>query len=623
MTKAPASPSAEAAGGVECEVCGGETGVGRFCARCGVEVRATEGAEPPWPTVGDSTGPVELRAPLPAPPGARRFLGGYPEGRRYAVLVTPRDDPGGGLAGRVDARAALGELALPPSSGTDADGLRYTLTLLPDAPSLQEGLTAMLADRDGAPALAAVERWIRPLAAAFAQLHADGVGIGNPDPAEVLVDSDGQVRFRSPPLVFSLGEKQPTSARRAIRGFSAPEVRGHCGGRVDARSDVYFLGIALYYTLARVAPLQEAGESSDRLPNPLVFHEDCPAELAAVAWRAVSVIPSRRYDSCVAFRGALERALDVARARTRVTPLPLRVDIGHELHIGVLKGQYSPTNQDDLFLAYNGQTGIGLFLISDGVSISEHGSGDLASGCVRHEAHDAWRAIVEGRVDGDEVDDQTLARLGHLDPVLPESIQGRQRILQRMLDAANGRIGRLVHQTIPRFHGPPEGIMAATAVAVLLEHNHATLCSIGDSRIYLVRDGHVASLMVEHDLGTQLIRMGRAPTFARSVQSSAALIRCVGEFDKDSNDKLVPVPLHPEFRELDLLPGDTLVLSSDGIPDYGGLDEEDAERRIAKLVSEAPSATWAAFELMVGANRGGGGDNISCIVLRFGEEGGR
>ncbi len=604
-----------------CPVCGGPPTKGRFCGSCGFECRGDAADPHPWPSIGDAVQHVELRAPLASPIGARRYLGADEGGTRYEVLVTPQVDPEGVLAARAEARAALDDMALEPSSALDRDGLRYTFTVLPDAPSLLEGLTAILADRDGGEAIALVERWIAPLARAFARLHAAGHSVGDARPGEILIDADGRCVFRSPPRLWPLATTRGDQRRRAIRGFAAPEVRGRCDGRVGAPADVFFVGISMFYALARIARLTEAGESPDRLPPPHIYHDDVPAELAAVVRRATSPVPERRYADAGEMLGALEQAMRTVRRRRAVVPGPLPVDIGHELHIGVLKGQYAPTNQDDLFLAYHGETGIGLFLISDGVSISEHGTGDMASSCVRHEALDTWRHIVEGRVVGDELDDMTLDGLGEMNPVLPESADGRQRLLQNLLDSANGRIGRLLHQTMPRFVGPPEGIMAATAVAVLLRGNHATLCSIGDSRIYLIRDGHIASLMVDHDLATQLMRMGRPPTFARNVQAAAALIRCVGEFEKDADDQLVPVPLHPEFLELDLLPGDTLVLTSDGIPDYAGLDEEDAERRIREVVQDAPGATWAAFELMVTANRGGGGDNISCIVLRFAPDG--
>ncbi len=600
----------------ECAACGSLAGVERFCEHCGFEVLREEADGIHWPNVGAVVAAVELRAPLASVPGSRRFLGVRDEDR-FEVLVTPLSDPQRIVAARAEARAALDDLALTPTDAADQDELRYTFTRLPNAPSLREGLAAIVAEREDGGPDELVARWILPVARAFARVHAAGLYVGNPDPAEILVGEEGDCWFRQPPLLTTGGGAARSC--RATRGFVAPEVRGRCGGQVDARSDVFFIGISLFYALARIAPLNEAGESNERLPPPHIYRSDVPPEVAAVVYRAVSLVPSRRYANAGDLNEALERALQSDLERRRVGGGSLLLDIGHELHIGVLKGQYAPTNQDDLFLAYHGQTGIGLFLISDGVSISEHGTGDMASGCVRQETVAAWRSIVEGRADGDDIEAVDGGSLGELHPVLPASFEGRCDLLRGVLDAANTRIGHLLHERMPRFPGPPEGIMAATAVLVLLDRNKVTLCSIGDSRVYLVRDGHLTSLMVDHDLATQLMRMGRPPSFARSVQAAAALIRCVGEFEKDKDDRLVPVPLQPEFRALNLLPGDTLVLTSDGIPDYAGTDEEDAERRILEAVESAPGSSWAAFELMVAANRGGGGDNISCIVLRFGQ----
>jgi serine/threonine protein phosphatase PrpC len=326
---------------------------------------------------------------------------------------------------------------------------------------------------------------------------------------------------------------------------------------------------------------------------------------------------------------ALQVALDDTARRAHVRLQRLELDIGHELHIGVLKGQYSPVNQDDLFLAFDAASAIGLFMISDGVSISQHGTGDQASGCVRAEVANLWRQLCTPP-SITEATTQDAAALGtahtlpgsddrdRWGPRLPRSAEDRARLLAGALDAANHRIAERVHEDQPRFLGAAEGIMAATAVGALVEGNRALFFSIGDSRAYLVRNGHISSLMIDDDLTTQLMRLGRAPAVARAVASGGALIRCVGEFEKGENDRLVPVPLQPGFRELMLLPGDRIVVCSDGIPDYGGMDEEVAEDNIRRAVEDAPSAPWAAFELMVLANRGGGGDNISCIVLNFG-----
>jgi protein phosphatase len=610
-------------GAVLCPVCG-LVGAERFCPGCGLEVLADEpAAEPDWPRAGDRLDegerPVVLSTALPAPPGVRRFLGTDDQGARCEVLVVPRAE-GSVLASRAEARALLEDAALAPSWAFDRADLRFTVTHLPaGARSVSERLAALVSDRAGPEPLDAVRAIALPVARFLADLHEEGRFIGELDPAELLLDEEGRCLVRDPHPAQSLAAGPlPAEPRRVAPGFSAPELYGRCGGQVGPAADVFFAGAVLYYTLARISPLADAADPHDRLPPPRVYFPRVPPELAAVALRAVSPLPGRRYANATAFRDALGWAIAMTERRRDTAQRRLQVDIGHELHVGVLKGQFSPTNQDDMFLAYDGKTGIGLFVIGDGVSISEYGSGDLASTCVRLSALATWRQLCGAVGDG----------AGEAPPRLPDDEGERRLVLQRMLDQANARIAGLVHEALPRFPGPPEGIMASTCVAALVEGNRVTLSAIGDSRIYLVREGHIASLMVDDDFQTQLLRMGRTPSVARQVPSGGALVRCVGEFDKDGDDRLVPVPLEPEFRELRLLPGDMLVLTSDGVPDYGGLDEEDAEENIRRAVETAPGAPWAAFELVVLANHGGGGDNIGCIVLRFGStmhdaEGGR
>lgn len=162
----------------------------------------------------------------------------------------------------------------------------------------------------------------------------------------------------------------------------------------------------------------------------------------------------------------------------------------------------------------------------------------------------------------------------------------------------------------------PEGIMAATAVCCVVENTRMTYSSIGDSRIYLIRDGHLSTLTYEHNYANRLIVNGKDYDEAMRSPNGAALVRCVGEFEFDEDHRLIPVPLKPDFGEIFLLEGDTVILCSDGIPDYIASSEEQAETMIIKLTEEAPSSAHLAYDLVVAANRGGGGDNLTCTVLK-------
>jgi len=593
-----------------CALCGGPCQKG-VCTHCGFSPPPPEPADGiPWPGPGahiEGRRPVLLERQLTAVEGARRFLGQDEDGIRYEVFVVVASDPHGALNARRLAHEALPLASFPPDRTVNTGPLRYTLTRLPDGAERVVEVIARLMETDVVDSLETIRRFGVPVARLFAELHDRALFLSEVDPEELVLVGD-RCRFLQPPAVHpATAAPLAPGARRVPVGFGAPELHGFCGGRVDARTDVFYVGMVLYYLLARIAPLDEAADAMDRVPSPSVYRDDLPPGIVAVVRRATSPVPGRRYPDCRALRTALDIAIASEDARRQAARRQLNLKIGHELHIGILKGQYAPQNQDDLFVAYDARNGVGLFLVSDGVSISDHGSGDIASECVRIEAHRLWQELPR-----EDMGDGTPR------PVLPATTEARRRLIQTMLDNANARIAEIIHRQMPRFPGPPEGIMAATAVVVLLDGNRATLASIGDSRIYLIRDGHITSLMAYHDLATQLIRMRRAtPRVARAAPAAAALIRCVGEFEKDANDRLVPVPLQPEYRELTFLPGDALVLCSDGIPDYAGFDDEHAEGRIGQVVEAAPGAPWAAFELMVLANRGGGGDNISCIVMRF------
>jgi len=613
--------------GIHCPACGTVT-AGPYCHNCGFALERRSTTEENWPQTGDRIDgdrPLYLRSLIQSVVEGRRYVAESDDKTRFEIYMVEAAEL---LAERAARTEILGDYGLPAAWTGRYGELHYAAIPLGAGGDLADLQARVIAERDHNDGQALVESWVMPVARAVADLHAAEKIAGGFDPSEVLVDRRGQCRFRWPPSLTDRSQAPLSPCRRRVyRGYSAPELYGRCGGEVGAPADVFFVGAVMYYALARVAPMTEAGHSTDRLPAPHIYHADVPPELGAIARRAVSPVPDRRYPDAGAMLDALETALDVVDERRNVRRGPIGVDVGHELHIGVLKGQYAPQNQDDLFLAYHVDSSIGLFVVSDGVSISEYGSGDIASSCVRQEALNGWRLILDGHLADEDPDDsvdahdETLAGLGEPTPALPLDFDGRCRFLGSLLDQANRRIGQLVQQEVPHFPGQPEGIMAATAVTVLLEDNRVTLSSIGDSRIYLVRDGHMSQLSIDHDLATQLLRLGRPPSVARSFPAAGALIRCVGEFDKDADHQLVPVPLQPEFLELMVLPGDTLLLCSDGIPDYGGYDEEDAEERMRQCVASAPGAPWAAFELMVLANRGGGGDNISCIVLRFHDDG--
>ena len=453
-----------------------------------------------------------------------------------------------------------------------------------------------------------------PLALFLIQLHDKGQCLGGFNPSQWIIHR-GECRpiwmlpiyLDNQPLSLSQDEKQ------TILGFSPPESYGYFKATSTPSSDVFSFGIWLFYALTGVPLLSETRRPFNRIPSAHIYHPKLMPELVSVIRRATSSYPTRRYNNMKEMWRALCWSISVYQERCSKDRSPtLSIEIGHEIHIGLLKGQYNPTNQDDLFLGYQPESERGLFVVTDGVSISEYGSGDIASGYVRQEAFETWRQMSQTHTSEEE---ETISEMAAEN--IYRNPSSDRKILTNMLDRANQRIGEHINAQIPVFHGRPEGIMAATSVAALIDKNRVMLASVGDSRIYLIREGHICNLMVDDDLATHLMQMGQTPTQAQQTPSASALINCVGEFKKNTENRLVPVHIRPQFLELNLLADDYLVLCSDGLPDYGGTDEEDAERNILRVVESSFSTSRAAFELISLANRGGGGDNLSCIVLHF------
>ena len=73
-------------------------------------------------------------------------------------------------------------------------------------------------------------------------------------------------------------------------------------------------------------------------------------------------------------------------------------------------------------------------------------------------------------------------------------------------------------------------------------------------------------------------------------------------------------PLY-DLYTFNLIPGDHVLLTTDGLLDYASQDIHDAEAVIARTILHVPNPALACLELILAANRGGGGDNIGVGLI--------
>jgi PPM family protein phosphatase len=142
--------------------------------------------------------------------------------------------------------------------------------------------------------------------------------------------------------------------------------------------------------------------------------------------------------------------------------------------------------------------------------------------------------------------------------------------------------------------------MGTTLVALLEDGDMVHVANVGDSRGYLLRQGELSQVTVDHSLVQELVDDGRlSPEDAERHPQRSVITRALG--------------IDPEV-EFDLFTyklqvGDRLLLCSDGLSDV----VEPAQ--IRNVLLRFPNAQKAARQLISVANEQGGPDNITVIVV--------
>lgn len=143
--------------------------------------------------------------------------------------------------------------------------------------------------------------------------------------------------------------------------------------------------------------------------------------------------------------------------------------------------------------------------------------------------------------------------------------------------------------------------MGTTCVAMLVLGEQGLMANVGDSRLYLARDGKLLQLSTDHTFGNDIIASGMmTPEQAALTPHASALTRAVG----------VQPTVKVELLRFDVLPGDTFLLCSDGVYSYTA----DADLLASVLSAEPPASIPRT--LVQRALDGGAHDNATALVVR-------
>jgi len=263
-----------------------------------------------------------------------------------------------------------------------------------------------------------------------------------------------------------------------------------------------------------------------------------------------------------------------------------RLHVGYDSHIGRMKILVTQTNQDAMFVSTKGP--LALMVLCDGISTANAGTGDVASSIAAHVIANLW--------------EQALPRLAQAGA--PE--------IREFLDRALRMANTAICEAALRFAGGDlDGRvpMGTTALVALVHGNHVSLAWLGDSRAYLVGNSGASILTADENQAGERLKAWHLNFLDAWDPAGFALVGYLGHFDEMSRPEALPAH-HASFT---LLQGERLVLCTDGVSDYIGESHPEVARVISSsCTDEDPDEVARA--LVSHANRGGGGDNATCMV---------
>lgn len=231
-------------------------------------------------------------------------------------------------------------------------------------------------------------------------------------------------------------------------------------------------------------------------------------------------------------------------------------------------------NNEDSFLC---DDALQLFVVADGVG--GNAKGEVASAESVELVHSwvrRWRGTVE------EYDRNPTEENGVL----------VRRLLENAVQSACYMVFGM-GQLDPRQRG-----MSTTLSSLLITNRLAIIAQVGDSRVYLFRNGRSAQLTEDHTLINFRLKLGLiTPEEAENAPGKNVITRAVGHQDYVEVDC---IDIEPE-------PGDRFMLCSDGL--HGYLEEGELDR---VLSGEREAVAKRLVDL---ANERGGRDNVTVVVV--------
>jgi len=255
----------------------------------------------------------------------------------------------------------------------------------------------------------------------------------------------------------------------------------------------------------------------------------------------------------------------------------MKVKVAGKSHIGMKRRM----NEDSYLISPE----LGLYVIADGMG--GHKAGEVASRMAVDTMADYWRQVKKSEPPS-------------FSKPMEKDISDKAKHLVNSISFANA----VIHEAQKK---PEYSRMGATVSALIVEKDCIWSANVGDSPVYIFDHGHLILVSEEHSVEAEQKSMG----YYDSLNSTSPMIKSMLTRVLGQNEKVdvYITPIKPDV-------GDIIVMCSDGLTNYL------SEQSIKTVLDDFTVSLERKVDILIDeANLGGGGDNISVILLEVQDEG--
>lgn len=231
--------------------------------------------------------------------------------------------------------------------------------------------------------------------------------------------------------------------------------------------------------------------------------------------------------------------------------------------------------------AFSTKDSLGLYIVADGMG--GHLAGEVASRVAVEMINKSFGRWVEEETSEDQIfgnPDRSLTKRGNY---ISGSIQLANRVVYEMA----------VEQE--QYHG-----MGTTAVVLAVTPTLIIAANVGDSRIYMLRDGNIERLSKDHSIVAEQVEMGMmTEEEAESSPLRHVLTRNLGSSEN----------VEPDIFEIEPSNNDRFILCSDGLTDLV------SDKEIGEMIQNEEDPEKLCQKFIEMALKRGGHDNTTVVSV--------